>query len=127
MLLKVMIVSLLLGVFTLTGPLTFISVANDQAETTTFYESCIVRKIVSCDAKTILLITSKSKNLQNYMEKKAHMAEFLNDEKGKLIEEMAAMKLEPKQYKIDFFLNSRFYDSIQYQKYATLLDLSKSH
>ena len=46
--------------------------------------------------------------LQDYVRMKAQKAEFYKAEKDRLVKEMKEMRLEPKQYKVDLFLNSQF-------------------
>ena len=64
----------------------------------------------------VLLRSSKSENLQEYAMMAAQKASFLDNEKEILVKEMIEMGLEPKQYKVDLFLNSRFRESVQHKK-----------
>jgi hypothetical protein len=41
----------------------------------------------------------------------AQKARFLEDEKEILVKEMSELQLEPKHYKVELFLNSRFLES----------------
>jgi hypothetical protein len=58
----------------------------------------------------VLLSKSKSKNLQDYAKIEAEKAEFLKAEKNMLVKEMMETQLDPKHYKIELFLNSRFHE-----------------
>ena len=46
----------------------------------------------------------------------AQKAEFLKAEKEMLVKEMIEMQLEPKHYKVELFLNSRFQERNRYKK-----------
>jgi hypothetical protein len=113
---KVLNISLIICVFAFMGLLNSIAFSGDHEEIAKYYENCIVRKILKCDAMLVLLRTSKSKNLKDYAEMKSRKAEFLNAEKDMLVKEMIEMKLEPKHYKVESFLNSRFYVKNRYPK-----------
>ena len=63
---KVLTISLIIGVSAFIGLLNSTAFSGDHEELAKFYESCIVREIVKCDSKLVLLRTSKSKNLQDY-------------------------------------------------------------
>jgi hypothetical protein len=106
---KVLIICMILCIFAFTGPLTSTAFSGeDHEKIAKYYESCIVREIAKCESKLVLLRMSKSKNLKDYAEMKAQKAEYLNAEKEVLIEEMLEMQLEPKQYKVELYLQSRF-------------------
>ena len=113
---KVLTLGLILGVSAFIGLLNSTAFSGDREETAKYFESCIVREIEKCDSKSVLLLTSKSKNLQDYAKMEAQKAEFFNAEKEMLVDEMIEMRLKPKQYKIEFFLNSRFQERIRFQK-----------
>ena len=114
---KVLIMSIIICISAFIGHLNSTAFSGgDHEEVTKYFESCIVREIVKCDSKLVLLRTSKSKNLKNYAEMKSQKAEFLNAEKDVLVKEMMEMQLEPKPYKIELFLNSRFHVRNRYSK-----------
>jgi hypothetical protein len=73
-----------------------------------FYESYIAGKITKCQSKTLLKI-SKSKNLRLTAEKAAEQARFLKLNRDKLVNEMMEQDIGQKPYKIEHYLNSRFY------------------
>ena len=73
------------------------------------YETCIVKKIAKCQSKTILE-TSRSENLQLAAEIAADQVRFLSLNKDTLVNEMMEKGIGPKPYKIEHYLNSRFYE-----------------
>ena len=105
---KIWIMILIIGIFAFMGPLNLAVFSGDHGELAKFFNSCIVKEIAKCESKMVLLNTSKSKNLQDYARMKAQKAEFLDAEKKMLVEEMIEMQIEPKHYKVELFLNSRY-------------------
>lgn len=108
---KALITSLMITVCAFWGPLNSIALSGDHEERTKYYESCIMKEIVKCKSKLVLLSSSKSEYLQNYAEMEAQKARFLEAEKEILVKEMTDMQLELKHYKVELFLNSRFLES----------------
>ncbi|MGD1974999.1 MAG: hypothetical protein PVH37_01265 [Desulfobacterales bacterium] len=105
---KILILILTMGALVFMGPLNLAVFSDDHEQLATFFNNCIVKEIVKCESKMALLSASKSKNLQDYARTKAKKAEFLNAEKKMLVDEMIEMQIEPKQYKIELFLNRRY-------------------
>ena len=105
---KILIMILIIGAAVFMGQLNLAVFSGDHKELVKFYNSCIVKEIVKCESKLVLLSASKSKNLQDYAKMKAQKAEFLNAEKKMLVDEMIEMQIEPKHYKVELFLNSRY-------------------
>ena len=68
-----------------------------------------VKKIAKCQSKTILK-TSRSENLQLTAEIAADQVRFLSLNKDTLVNEMMEKGIGPKPYKIEHYLNSRFYE-----------------
>ena len=112
---NVLTISLLAGVFAFMGLLTSTTFSDDHEDITKYYESCIFKEIKKCDLKLMLLSKSRSKNLQNYAKMEAQKAEFFKAEKNMLIKEMIETQLDPKHYKIELFLNSRFQEWSRYK------------
>ena len=54
------------------------------------------------------LLTSRSVNLRKKGHREASKAMFLEAHRDRLVDDMMAMDLEPKTYKVDRFLNERF-------------------
>ena len=107
---KVLTISLMVGVSAFLGLLNSTAFSGDQEEIAKYYESCIVREIKKCDLKLVLLRKSRSKNLQDYARMEALKAEFFRADKDMLVKEMIETQIEPKHYKIELFLNSRFHE-----------------
>ena len=106
---KVLIICIIICISTFIGQLNPPAFSGgDHEEIAKYYESCIDREIAKCDSKLVLLVTSRSKNLKDYVAMKVQKAKFLNAEKEVLIKEMIEMQLEPKQYKVELYLRSRF-------------------
>ena len=76
------------------------------------YEQCLNQIISSCYGKAHLA-DSKSANLRFYCERAAMKAKFIIRYKEQLIEEMQQIKLESKPYKINFYVNSRFFEKMR--------------
>ena len=106
---KILILILTIGASVFMGPLNLAIFSDDHGELAKFFNSCIVKEILKCESKMALLSASKSKNLQDYAKMKAKKAEFLNAEKKMLVDEMIEMQIEPKHYKVELFLNSRYH------------------
>ena len=87
-------------------------IAGEKKDLAPYYESCVIKKIEMCKSQAALLHTSRSVNLRNYARIQAQMAEFYNAEKKMLVNTMIQMDLEPKDYKIERFLDDQFYRSL---------------
>lgn len=87
-------------------------IAGEKKDLAKVYESCIVRKIAKCESQADLLHTSRSVTLRNYADLQTKKAQFLDAEKEILINQMIQKQLEPKQYKIEHFLDEQFFRSI---------------
>ena len=113
---KGLIINLMISISVFWGLLNSTAFSVDREEMAQYYENCIVKKIEKCNSKLVLLSSSKSKNLQDYAKMEAQKAEFLKAEKEMLVKEMIEMNLEPKHYKVELFLNSRFREKDQHTK-----------
>ena len=74
-----------------------------------YYENCITKKISNCNAKTILR-TSRSVNLQRKADLSLRQVTFFTRNKNILIDEMIEQGIDPKPYKVEYYLNKRFYE-----------------
>ena len=83
------------------------SESNDQL--IKFYENCITKKIHNCNAKTVLK-TSRSVNLRQKANLARRQAIFYTSHKNELINEMVEQGIGQKQYKVNRYLNKRFYE-----------------
>ena len=113
---KVLATAIILGVFGSLILLLPTGFSGDLEEREEFYKSCIIKKIKKCDSKVVLLSSSKSKNLKEHAMIEAQKAAFLDKEKEKLVERMVEMKMEPKDYKVELFLNSQFQKKVRHVK-----------
>ena len=87
-------------------------IAGEKKDLTPYYKSCVVKKIEMCKSQAALLHTSRSANLREYARVQAQMAEFYNAEKKMLVNTKIQMNLEPKDYKIERFLDDQYYRSL---------------
>jgi hypothetical protein len=88
------------------------SKTEDEGGNRKTYEQCLNQIISSCYGKAHLA-DSKSANLRCYCERAAMKAKFIILFKEQLIEEMSQIELAPKPYKINLFVNSRFFKNMQ--------------
>ena len=81
---------------------------SDEAQTNRLvYEDAIDDQIAQSRQMSSLL-TSRSPNLRIKGHREASMAMFLEAYRDRLVDEMVKLDLEPKDYKIERFLNDRF-------------------
>jgi hypothetical protein len=106
---KVLIVCLLVGIITFIGVLPSTCISGDKEELTKFYGACISSEIYKCQAKTYLS-KSRSAKLRCYATKASKKATFLQKNKDMLINEMIKNDIGVKPYKIEYFLNKKFYE-----------------
>ena len=109
---KVLLTGLMIFVGALIGVLHPTGVAGQREDLIKVYESCIVKKIEKCESQSDLLYTSWSVTLRQYAELQEKKAEFFYLEKETLINLMIQNRLEPKQYKMEHFLEDQFYRSM---------------
>ena len=74
-----------------------------------YYELCVTKKIINCKAKTVLQ-TSRSVNLRQKADLSNRQVIFFTSNKNMLINEMVEQGIGQKQYKVDHYLNKRFYE-----------------
>ena len=77
-----------------------------------FYEKRI-NHIIECCKSKVKMSSSKHKNINDTGEMALKKATFCENTKLTLIEEMVQTDLAPKDYKVDYFINSKFF---QYEK-----------
>lgn len=75
-----------------------------------YYEHIINEKINRCHSKAQLK-ESKSTNLQNCALMEIKKANYFTANKEMLINEMVKINIGVKKYKIEYFLNSKFYEN----------------
>ena len=108
---NVLLTGLMIFVGALIGVLHPTGVAGQKEDLTKVYENCIVKKIQKCESQADLLHTSGSLTLRQYAELQDKKAQFFYLEKETLINLMIQNRLEPKQYKMEHFLEVQFYRS----------------
>lgn len=113
---KVLVISLIAGLCAFIGVMNSKAISAEHEEFAKYYENCIVKEIEKCNAKLVMLRMTKSKNLKEYAEMEGQKAIFFNAHKEELIKEMMEMQLEPKDYKMELFLNHRFQVRDLYRK-----------
>ncbi|MGD8990726.1 MAG: hypothetical protein PVI00_04645 [Desulfobacterales bacterium] len=109
---KLLTISLVVAVGAMIGGQLPTGLAGDKGNPVKIYESCIVKKIEKCELLAEILYTSKSITLRNYATVQDQKAQFFDFERQKLIDAMIQIQLEPKQYKIEHFLDQQFYRSL---------------
>ncbi len=110
---KVLSTGLVIFVGALIGVLHPTGVTGQKEDLTKVYESCIIKKIEKCESQADLLHISGSVTLRQYAELQDKKAQFYYLEKEALINLMIQNRLEPKQYKMEHFLEEQFYRSIE--------------
>jgi len=109
---KVWIIGLMVFVCGLIGVWHSAGIAGEKENLTKLYERCIVKKIVRCESQAELLETSRSPTLRKYAELQDKKAQFYDAEKEMLINLMIQNRLEPKQYKVEYFMEHQYYKSM---------------
>ena len=103
------LVSILFVVSVIGAPLvTAQSASKDQL--VQYYESCITKKIFNCNAKTVLK-TSRSVNLRRKADLAKRQVTFFTSNKNVLIKEMVEREIGQKPYKVEHYLNKRFFET----------------
>ena len=102
----------ILSVFFVTILALFLGPLSAMGEDSQFikgYGNAINQRIAKCHSK-VQLKDSKSKNLQNRAALEIKKANFFGKNKEMLIKEMVEKEIGLKQYKIEYFLNQKFYE-----------------
>ncbi len=71
------------------------------------YEDAIDEEIAQC-RQMASLMTSRSSNLRKKGYREASMAMYLETNRDELVVDMMKLNLEPKEYKVERYLNDRF-------------------
>lgn len=98
-------VVLVFGAFPVSGD------TNLGRDPAAFYTNCIDKKITCCDCKGRMW-NSRSENLRSCSRLAILKAIFLSANKEQLIREMEANGVAMKTYKVDYYLNKRFYENL---------------
>lgn len=81
-----------------------------KAQLVGYYDNCITKKITNCNAKTVLK-TSRSANLRRKSRLATNQVTFFTSNRNKLINEMVEQEIGQKHYKVDHYLNKRFFET----------------
>ena len=100
---------LLAGLFVMVINAPLKAQSESKEDLAKYYESCIVKKIYNCQGKTVLK-TSRSVNLQRKANLATKQVTFLTTNKNMLIDEMVEEGISPKRYKVEYYLNKRFFE-----------------
>ena len=106
---KVCFIGILAGLIMFIGAAVSKAQSESNDQLAKYYERCIVKKISNCNAKVVLK-TSRSENLQRKANLAIKQVTFFKSNKNKLIDEMVEQGIEPKRYKVEYYLNKRFYE-----------------
>jgi hypothetical protein len=109
---KVLFIVLLVFVLVLMGTSTVFGQSEADAKNIKFYETCILNQISKCQAKAALK-TSKSANLRSCAAVSSKKAVFFVSHKDMLIQEMLKKGMDLKAYKIQYYLNKRYFEMNQ--------------
>ena len=80
---------------------------DDAMSQKDFYEGAIDTEIAQA-RQMASLMTSRSPNLRMKGHREASMAMYLETHRDELVADMVQLKLDPKAYKVERFLNDRF-------------------
>ena len=109
MIAKLWCIVLLAGLFVMVINAPVKAQSESKEDLAKYYESCILKKIDNCRSKTVLK-TSRSANLQRKAQLATKKVKFLKTNKNILIDEMVEQEISPKRYKVEYYLNKRFYE-----------------
>ncbi len=88
------------------------SQSSSAPKLATFYGAFIDECISRCESKGSMR-DSKLGNIRQEAAKHNLKADFLKRHKAKLVEELVAMDIGTKNYKIHYYLNNRFYSELR--------------
>jgi predicted phage tail protein len=106
---KRLIVNFWVSVMILSGVAQIAAESQSDGHLKKYYEACIAEKIAKCQSKTDME-KSRSKNLRLDAAMAAEKVRFLSLNMDLLVEQMVEQNVGKKFYKIDFFLNKKFFD-----------------
>ena len=82
---------------------------TEAGETRARLEALVEEYIACCEAKSELR-SSRSENIRQAATRSRKIAAFCKNAKAELVEAMLENNIEPKAYKVRYFLNARFHD-----------------
>ena len=112
MYIKLLIIGLMIAMGALISSLHLPDLSDELVDLATLYEYSIVKKIEKCESQADMLHTSASETLRQHAELQDKKAQFFDAQKDMLVQAMIQRRLEPKQYKIEHFLEVQFYQSM---------------
>ena len=104
------IIFLTMLVFFLTSASVLCDEIEKNSQLIKYYDSFIEEKISKCHSKAQLR-NSKSTNLQKCASLEIKKANYFVEYKELLIHEMVKSNIGLKEYKIEYFLNTKFYEN----------------
>jgi hypothetical protein len=107
---KELIIASLIGALVIVAAHEIAAQSQTHEQLKNFYETSITQKIAKCQSKYILLNKSRSENLRQTAETSEEKSKFLMLNKSELADEMIDQGMGQKNYKIEQYLNSRFYE-----------------
>ncbi len=82
---------------------------SEAVDTKAKLEALVDEYIACCEAKSALR-SSRSENIRHSAIRSCKIASYCKNSKEELVEVMLRNKIEPKAYKVRYFLNGRFND-----------------
>ena len=76
-----------------------------------FYETSIDKMLLKCEKKYCLK-DSRSANLRKCAKRASSKAKFIQGHRDGLIADMIKQKVDPKGYKVEYYVNNRFSQTI---------------
>ncbi len=107
---KLLIITAMVTFVTLIGALPVTGQAGENEKLKKYYNDYIL-KCISKNQSKISLQTSQSENLQSCGALSKQKFIFLTNNQNILVDEMIKNKIGTKSYKIDYYLNKRFYET----------------
>ena len=84
------------------------AMGSDEAQTKRLVYEVAINDEIAQSRQMTSLLTSRSAKLRMKGHREASKAMFLEAHRDRLVDDMVKMNLEPKDYKVDRFLNDRF-------------------
>lgn len=109
---KILIIGLMFAFGALISLLHSPELSDEMVDLATLYEYSIVKKIEKLESQADMLHTSGSDTLRHHAELQDKKAQFFDAQRDMLVNAMIQRRLEPKQYKIEHFLEVQFYQSV---------------
>ncbi|MGD8372098.1 MAG: hypothetical protein PVF76_03565 [Syntrophobacterales bacterium] len=101
---KASVITMLLVAAMLLGA-NFVHAESGQLES--YYNDCVTKKIANCK-RIASTSTGKSSSMIRLVEIRTAQAKFYRNHREELVKEMVARNIGKKQYKIDYFLITKF-------------------